>query len=177
VPTRDLLSLVLLWSVAALPCACADGPRGPTPRTESMTKKPKGDDAGPLFQRGAALSPAATLRSWLDAQTEGGKPKLVRIPVILPSENGMFVLRGVRIGASDDALTIYANDSLLGIGLASRARQNCRGEPRCAFWVRGHFRGEVDGALQFDVVAMDSHIPADALAEARYAEVEAEHGN
>lgn len=166
-------TLVACTSTSAAPKAVAK--RGSSAPEDAMHKTP--DDGGGTFVRGAAVKPATELAAWLDKQQRDGKPRLVRLPVVLKPGNVGFTTRGARVGAGDDALELYANDASLGVGLADRARKQCADKPQCAFWLDGYWRGKVDGGYQLDVVRVHAPIAADAIAAASHAEVEGESGN
>jgi hypothetical protein len=135
------------------------------------------DDAGGTFVRGPTLTPADALIAWLDKQVLAGEPRLVRLPVILEKGKVGFSTRGARIGASRDAVEIYCNDSKLGVGLADRARSQCRDQDTCAMWLEGYWHGMQDGAYTFAVTKIHARIAPGEVAAASYAEVQGESGN
>lgn len=128
------------------------------------------------FERGAALSPKDKLVEWLDGQKLDGKPRLLRLPIVLSRGQVGFDISKVKIGAGADALEVYANDSSLGVGLGDRADNQCGDAATCAFRVEGYWRGKQTAGLQFDVNKAEPLAP-DALAAATHAEVEGESGN
>jgi hypothetical protein len=130
-------------------------------------------DSPKTFVRGPAVIPADKLVVWLDRQQADGKPRLVRLPVVLKRQAVGFSIHGARVGVGPDALEIYCNDAALGIGLADRARSPCTEEPQCAMWLEGYWRGKKDGDYTFDVVRVHAPIAPADLAAADYAEVEA----
>lgn len=129
------------------------------------------------FVRGAAVTPADELRAWLDSQQRGGELRLVRLPVVLAHHGPGFSTAGARIGGGPAALTVFLDDSRLGIGLADRARMACKDADACALWVEGFWRGEQDGGYTFEVRAVREPIALEELAAASHAEVEGERGN
>jgi hypothetical protein len=135
------------------------------------------DDAGGTFVRGPSVTPGDKLIAWLDAQTVGGEPRLVRLPVVLSKGPSGFSTRGARIGAAAGALEIHCNDAALGIGLADRARQHCKQAPTCAMWLEGYWRGKQDGDYTFDVMKLHAPIAPDAVEGASFAEVQGDSGN
>lgn len=139
--------------------------------------KLKPDDAGGVFVRGAAITPRDQLIAWLDQQVRDGQPRLLRLPIVLARRGPGFTTAGAKVGTANDALELYVNDTALGIGLADRARTACKGQPVCAMWLEGYWRGEQDGDYTFDVVKVGDPIAPDALAAASFAEVEGESGN
>jgi len=141
----------------------------------SMNKTPN-KGSGAVFVQGPALVPKDKLVEWLDAQKLDGKPRLVRLPIVLPKGQLGYDISKARIGGAADALEIYANDSALGVGLADRAADQCDDAPTCAFRVEGYWRGKQLAGLQFDVNKAE-RLPPDQLASATFAEVEGESGN
>lgn len=136
------------------------------------------DDGGGSFVRGPELTPADKLVAWLDEQKRGGEPKLVRLPISLAKRGPKFSTVGARVGGAADALPVFLDDSALGIGIADRARTQCKDAPTCAMWVEGYWRGKDDaGGYTFQVMTVRDPIAADELATARYAEVQGESGN
>jgi hypothetical protein len=129
-------------------------------------------DRAPTFRRGSPLTPAERLVAWLEGQHRDGKPRLVRLPIVVPAAEVGFDPHRASIGNAPDALSIVANDSFLGISLEMHAKKHCKGQPSCAFWVHGHFRGKVDGKYQFDVTKVESHIDPASLPTADHADVE-----
>lgn len=165
--------------VAALLVACGNNGKGKTQRPQTT-----GDAQGSAvqmnagnFNRGPQVTPAAQLIAWLDSQKRAGEPRLVRLPLVLAKKGPKFSTVGARIGGAADAVTIYADDSKLGIGLADRARSQCKDSPTCAMWCEGFWRGEQDGEYTFEVIAVRDPISEAGLADASYAEVEGESGN
>jgi hypothetical protein len=144
----------------------SDAPPPPPPRRLG-TPAP-----APAFVRGAALSPPAPLLAWLAAQVRDGAPRLLRLPLVLRAGQVGFALGGARLGGASDAVTVRASDTALGIGLGQHALRRCKGQPTCAFWVHGYFRGEVDGELRLDVVKLESPLTPDEVAAVTHAEVE-----
>ena len=131
---------------------------------------------GATFEKGASLSPADKLVSWLDGQKLDGKPRLLRLPIVLSRGQMGFDTSKVKVGVGTDALEVYANDAALGEGLADRAETKCGDAAICAFRVEGYWRGKQAAGLQFDVNKAEP-LSADALAGATFAEVEGESGN
>lgn len=181
---KRVVGMVALAMLLALG-ACPAGSKQPTPdqpitedqgsgRMSDMTKKPTGSGS---FVRGAAVSPAAALITWLDAQKLGDQPRLLRLPVVLQRGQTGFSTRGAKIGGGADAVEIYVNDAALGIGVAQQARSLCPTEPTCAVWLEGYWRGKQDDAYTFDAMKLHAPIAADAVAAASHAEVEGESGN
>ena len=140
-----------------------------------MKKTP--DHGGGAFVRGPSVTPGDALIAWLEQQTSGGEPKLVRLPVVLAHDGFAYTTVGAKIGAGEGAVTIYANDAALGIGLAQQARTQCKDAATCAWWLVGYWRGQQDGDYTFDVMKIDAPISPDALADASHAEVEGDSGN
>lgn len=151
-----------------------DEPNVTNAGSSDVTKTP---DAGDRFVRGPAVTPADKLVAWFEQQKRGSEPRLVRVPLVLAKAGPGFATRGATIGSGAGALSVYANDAALGIGLADRARRECKGATACAMWVEGYWRGKQDGDYTFDVMTVVRTIPADALAQASYVEVEGESGN
>lgn len=141
-----------------------------------MMKTPGTKGSQPTFEKGVALSPADKLVAWMEAQQRDGKPRLLRLPIVLPQGTIGFDIAKARIGTAADAVEVYANDGALGIGLADRGAKACGEAATCAFRVEGYWRGKQLGGLQFDVMKAE-HLPADQLAGATFAEVEGESGN
>jgi len=139
-----------------------------------MTKRP--DPAGGAFVPGAAVTPAAALIAWLDAQQRDGQPRLIRLPIVLARGSVGWSTRGAKIGGAADAVEIFVNDAALGIGLADKAHMLCKADASCAVWLVGYWRGKQDDAYQFDVVKIGERITADAIAAAGHAEVEGQSG-
>jgi len=176
---------VKLWLLAAALGACTgssnshkvDNP--PPPSTSdaqrgsaTVNKKPDAG-SGAAFVRGASLTPAAQFVAWIEKQTLAGQPRLVRLPVVLAKGSVGFSLRGAKIGSAADAVTVYANDAALGVGLGDRARTQCKDKPTCAFLCEGYWRGKQNGDYTFDVNKAE---PIEG-AVVGHAEVEGESGN
>jgi len=151
--------------------ATVDKPSGNGSMNKTTTKGPNA-----TFERGPALTPKDKLVEWLDGQKLDGKPRLLRLPIVLSRGQVGFDISKVKVGAGGDALEVYANDSSMGVGLGDRADNQCGDAPTCAFRVEGYWRGKQSGGLQFDVNKAEPLAP-DALAAATYAEVEGESGN
>lgn len=122
------------------------------------------------FVRGAPLTPAAELLRWLEVQGE----RLVRIPVLLARGAVGWSTAEARIGSADDALTIFLDDTRLGIGLADRARHACGTAATCALWLAGRWAGERNGCSTFEVFEVGPMISAAALPAVTHAEVAGE---
>ena len=129
-----------------------------------------------VFDKGAPLTPKDKLVAWLDSQKLDGKPRLLRLPLVLPRGQVGFDISKARIGGAADALEVYANDSAMGVGLADRADNKCGDAETCAFRVEGYWRGKQVAGLQFDVNKAEP-LAAGELATATFAEVEGESGN
>lgn len=177
--TRATLAAALVVMVAA----CNGGPKSTAPRPpvpvdaqESAAVNKTTPNAG-RFERGPQVTPVEQLIAWLDAQQRDGKPRLVRLPVVLARRGPGFSTVGARIGGASDALTVFVDDAKLGIGLADRARTACKDTPTCALWLEGYWRGQLDGDYTFEVTAVRDPIALDALVAAGFAEVEGEGGN
>lgn len=178
---------VAILSVLVL-CACpsrAGSQRGAGSQAGSQTTDTKGsadvkmtpDSGGGRFVRGPSVTPGDQLVAWLEQQTFDGEPRLVRLPLVLVKDDFEFSTRGAKIGGGADAVVVHANDAALGIGLADRARNQCKGADTCAMWIEGYWRGTQDGSYTVDVMTVVGPIAADQLAAASYAEVQGESGN
>ncbi|MEO8701052.1 MAG: hypothetical protein ABI867_13470 [Kofleriaceae bacterium] len=132
------------------------------------TLKHDAGGASTTFEQRIAVTPTATLITWLDGQLLDGKPRLLKLPIVL---TGDFDISKARIGGAADALTVYANDSALGNGLADR----CKGPTSCGFWVEGYWRGKQELGYQVDVMKVQG--PIADLAQADHVQVEGETGN
>ncbi len=143
-----------------------------------MDPKVPGRGGSATFVKGESLTPSASLMTWLESQQRDGKPRLIRLPIVLPKGPRGFDTSKAKLGGSTDAIEVYANDTSLGIGLADRARQACKesGATTCAFRVEGYWKGQQLGGLELDVKKADAISP-DELAAATFAEVEGESGN
>lgn len=119
------------------------------------------------WQRGPALTSSPfELLAWFEAQTDDGKARMTRVPVVLHKRSTGWSTTGAQIGGLD----VYLNDAALGIGLAMRALA-CP-EDRCVFLVEGWWRGAVDGAYEFEIgTASATAITAAAYAAITHAEV------
>jgi hypothetical protein len=115
----------------------------------------------------AALVPAARLIAWLDAQHDAGKPRRLRLPVVLqPSITG-FSNSGARVGPAADALVVNLDDTALGISLSDRAKRVCpAGAPACAMWVEGFWKGKTDDGYVFKIMKAGEGISPNELAAA-----------
>jgi hypothetical protein len=115
----------------------------------------------------AALVPAAQLIAWLDAQQDAGKPRRLRLPMVLkPSITG-YSNSDARVGAAADALVVNLDDSSLGMSLSDRAKRVCpAGAPTCAIWVDGFWKGKTDDGYVFKVMKAGEGIRPDELAAA-----------
>ena len=162
--------------VVALLAGCGKSPTVDKPSGNGSMNKTPSKGSGAAFVQGASLTPNDKLVEWLDKQKLDGKPRLVRLPLVLPKGQLGYDISKARIGGSPDALEIYADDSALGVGLADRAADNCDDAPTCAFWVEGYWRGKQLAGLQFDVNKAEV-LPPDQVASATFAEVEGESGN
>ena len=162
--------------VALLAAGCGKGATVDKPSGNGSMNKTMNKGSGATFEQGAALSPADKLVAWLDSQKLDGKPRLLRLPIVLSRGQVGFDISKAKVGAGADALEIYANDSSMGVGLADRAEDKCGDAPTCAFRVEGYWRGKQTGGLQFDINKAEP-LAADALAAATHAEVEGESGN
>ena len=137
-----------------------------------MTKSITPDEPG-TFARGVSVTPPDQLLAWFESQKRDGQPRLMRIPVLLGSGVTGFSTANCKIGATPDALTVFLDDSALGIGIADRAR-SCKGQPVCAMWLEGYWQGKDDaGDYAFRVMKFHGLIAAGDIAAANYAEVEA----
>jgi hypothetical protein len=177
--TRALVKVAALVVLAA-----CNGSKGTTPPRHKLTEDAGGSADVKMtssspggFVRGAAIAPTAGLIAWLDGQQLDGAPRLVRLPVVLARRGPRFSTAGARVGLASDALTVFLDDSKLGIGLADRARTACKDADTCALWVEGYWRGQQDGDYTFEVRAVRDAITPDAVAAASHAEVEGESGN
>jgi hypothetical protein len=166
-------ALAVALAVALALAACGK----PATNGSTHVDKPlKPDDGGATFERGIAVTPTEPLLAWLDAQKRDGQPRLLRLPIVLAGgEFGGFDVSKARIGADPAALTVYANDAALGVGLADRATTACKDGASCGFWVEGYWRGSGDLGYQVDVMRI--HGVIDDLATAGRVEVEGEAGN
>jgi len=143
----------------------------------SMNKTPSSKGSPATFVKGPSLTPTAKLVEWMDGQKLDGKPRLLRLPIVLPMGQIGYDISKARIGGAADALEVYANDSALGVGLADRAAPcEAQNAPSCAFLVEGYWRGKQLGGLQFDVMKAEL-LAADQVAATSFAEVEGESGN
>ncbi|MBA3542522.1 MAG: hypothetical protein H0T79_23100 [Deltaproteobacteria bacterium] len=125
------------------------------------------------FARGITVSSASTVLAWLESQTRGGEPRLVRIPVLLGTGMSGFSNTNCKLGTAPDALTIVLDDAALGVGIADKAR-SCKGQPQCAMWLEGYWQGKDElGDYAFRVMKIHSIIDAKDLPAANYVEVEA----
>ena len=164
-------------ALAALVLAgCSKGATVDKPSGNTTMNKTANQGSGATFERGAALSPRDKLVTWLDSQQRGSEPRLVRLPIVLSRGQLGFDISKAKIGGAPDALEIYANDSMMGVGLADRAEDKCGDAATCAFRVEGYWRGKQAGGLQLDVNKAEL-LTADALAAVTHAEVEGESGN
>lgn len=159
--------LVALWIAGCGKAATVDRPTGGSQNGSSMTKP--GSNAA--FVKGPSLTPKDKLIEWLDGQKRDGEPRLVRVPLVVPSIDGMYDISRARIGE----LEVYANDAALGVGLADRAMNTCK-QGDCGFLVEGYWRGMQGPSLQLDVNKAEQ-LPADRLAATTFVEVEGESGN
>jgi hypothetical protein len=132
----------------------------------------KTTDSYGTFTRGPSLYPPERLIAWLDNQVKDGRPRLVRLPVILGLGQVNFSIRGANVGTGAYVLELDCNDSALGVGLAERARQACKGQQTCALWLEGRWRGKKDDRFTFDVTRVHAPILPDGLAGADYVQVE-----
>jgi hypothetical protein len=165
------LALVALAIAGCGKGATVDKPSGNGSMNKTMNK-----GSGATFEQGAPLSPADKLVAWLDGQKLDGKPRLLRLPIVLTRGQLGYDISKAKIGGGADALEIYANDSMMGVGLADRAEDKCGDAPTCAFRVEGYWRGKQTGGLQFDINKAEPLAP-DAVAAVTHAEVEGESGN
>lgn len=140
-----------------------------------MMKTPKSEAT---FVKGAPLSPKDGLVTWMDSQLFDGKPRLLRLVIVLPKGQLGYEIDKARVGTATDALVVVANDAALGVGLADRAADKCDGTdaPTCAFRVEGYWRGKKTAGLQFDVNKAE-YLAPDQAAAITHAEVEGESGN
>jgi hypothetical protein len=152
--------------------ASVDKPSG----NGNMNKTTKQGGSTASFDKGPSLTPADKLVAWLDSQKLDGKPRLLRLPIVLSRGQVGFDISKAKIGNGPDAVVIYANDSALGVGLGDRADDKCEGADTCAFRAEGYWRGKQAAGLQFDVNKVEL-LSAEQLASATYAEVEGESGN
>jgi hypothetical protein len=163
-------------ALAALVIAgCGKGATVDKPSGNGSMNKTTNKGSG-AFARGAALTPQNKLVAWLDAQKLDGKPRLLRLPIVLSRGQLGFDISKAKVGAAADALEIYVNDSMMGVGLADRAEDKCGDAATCAFHVEGYWRGKQVGGLQLDINKAEPLTP-EALAAATHAEVEGESGN
>lgn len=135
--------------------------------------------SGATFVKGSALTPSKDLAKWMSEQKLDGKPKLLRLPLVLEKGPRGFDVSKAKIGGGADALVVYANDSSLGIGLADRAKQACKDSAAttCAFWVEGYWNEQsMAGGPELDVKKAEP-LAAGDLAGATHAQVEGESGN
>ncbi|MDQ3340235.1 MAG: hypothetical protein M4D80_34185 [Myxococcota bacterium] len=162
--------------VALIVAGCGKGATVDKPSGNGNMNKTMNKGSGATFEQGAALSPTDKLVTWLDAQQLDGKPRLIRLPIVLSRGQVGFDISNAKIGGGANALEIYANDSSMGVGLADRADDKCGDAATCAFLAEGYWRGKQAGGLQFDINKAEP-LTADALAAATHAEVEGESGN
>ena len=164
--------------IAGLLIACGKSPTVDKPTENGSGSMNKTANRGPAatFEKGASLSPADKLVTWLESQKLDGKPRLLRLPIVIARGQLGFDTSKVKIGTGADALDIYVNDAALGEGLADRAETKCGDAPTCAFRVEGYWRGKQAAGLQLDVNKAEP-LSAEALAGATFAEVEGESGN
>jgi hypothetical protein len=168
-----------VWLYLALMTACGNGhvdkPSNASRAGDSMTKPSGSGGSKATFVRGVATSPKDDLHKWLETQKLDGKPRLLRVPIILAKGATGYDISKARIGSGGDALEVYANDSSLGVGLADRASQICKNdEPTCGFWVEGYWSNEAGPEIG---VRKAEPIPVDQLKAAMFVEVEGEGGN
>ncbi|MCX5743475.1 MAG: hypothetical protein NT062_13360 [Proteobacteria bacterium] len=132
----------------------------------NQNKTPQGANT---FTRGAPVSPAAALQSWLDTQKHDGEPKLLRLPIVLAKGAMGFGTANAKIGTGADVLTVFLDDSALGVGIADKVRA-CNQHPTCAMIVEGYWQGKgMGGDLEVKVMKADVVELASLTA---YAEVE-----
>lgn len=187
--TRVVRTVAILSVLALAACPSGSGSRGGAQagsQTGSQTApKDPGSAAVKMtpeagsgsFVKGPSVTPGDQLIAWLEQQVFDGEPRLVRLPLVLKKDGYMFSTRGARIGAAEGAVEVYANDAALGIGLADRARSQCKNADSCAMWIEGYWRGKQDGDYTVDVMTVVGPIAADELAAASFAEVQGESGN
>jgi hypothetical protein len=136
----------------------------------TLTTAPRLNDVSILrvnWQRGPALtSSPLELLAWFEAQTEDGKARMTRVPIVLHRRANGWSTTGAQIGALD----VHLNDASLGIGIAMRAL-TCTGE-RCTFLAEGWWRGVVDGVYEFEIgTASAKALTASACAAITHVEV------
>lgn len=169
------------WFVVAVVACSAPKAVPPTngsgSTTVDKTMKPDGGGSATTFEKATPVVPTEQLIAWLEGQKLDGKARLLRFPIVLTKGAAKFDTSKARLGADPAALVVYANDSALGNGLADRAMSACKGQPTCAFWVEGYWRGKQDLGYQVDVMKVQSTIAPGDLAGANHVQVEGETGN
>lgn len=117
------------------------------------------------FKRGPALRPSGELTTYLESlKTIGGKPLLVRLPVVITLDPTGFGIDKATVGE----LAIKLNDSALGISLMDRLRTACPNASTCAIWLEGHWRSPAG----FDIRKVGKPIADAELAQTNYCEVQ-----
>ena len=88
------------------------------------------------FADGPALEPADALQKWLDAQVDSaGKPKRVRLPVVVTQGEHGFERRGF-VG-TEKGLALQLDDTAMGVSLADHAHRVCKDAKRCVLLLDG----------------------------------------
>lgn len=88
-------------------------------------------EKGSVFKQGPKIADAKALRAWLDAQKVD-----VKLPVTLKRGQVGFSSNGAKVGG----LTLRCDDTALGISLADRAEEHCKGQPECTLWLVGTWK-------------------------------------
>src|SRR5262249_32169920 len=113
--------------IAVLLASCAGtSPTTPGAGTGSGSASAMTHDVEASFQRDVGLKPTDKLLAWLESQTRDGEPLLMRLPFVLAQGVTGFGTSRATIGVSPDALSVFLDDTALGIGIADRARK-CQG--------------------------------------------------
>ena len=86
------------------------------------------------FVHGPSTADATSLRKWLEQQTS-----TVRLPVLVKLSNPPTTVASAEL-ITTEPFPLPLEDSVLGVSLADRARQNCPGATLCALWLEGRWR-------------------------------------
>lgn len=135
-----------------------------------MTTHNKTPDAGSSFDGGQPLTPADALVTWLDAQKRGDAPQLLKLPVVLAKGPMGYGTANAKLGDAPDALTVFLDDTALGIGIADKARA-CKDKPSCAmlveaYWVGKGMAGDLELRVMRIIEIIDGAVPKVAQVEA-----------
>jgi len=126
-----------------------------------MITQNKTPDAGSSFDGAQPLTPADKLLAWLDEQKRIDEPRLLKLPVVLAKGAMGYGTANAKIGDAPDAITVFLDDSALGMGIADRAR-SCNGKPRCAMLVEAYWAGKgAAGDLELRVMRVIEIIEGD----------------